>query len=217
MKTTLSLLTILVVLGLKGLGQAASPESYLPLQEGMVWEFRHTYVDLKNKEELTKAKSIKKNLAPTEAKGVKVYPQLFSFYQPENILKQETKSFIAKDDHGFYVYARQGKDEKEPAVLEETFYILKYPLQKGTSWKQKAEGMLLHNSIEDTKATVKVPAGTFQNCLLLKKLAFQREGDKEPIHETLFWFAPGVGNVKVITKMLDRQRELTQELVSFKK
>jgi hypothetical protein len=217
MRKLLPFLTISFVLGLSLWGFGASPDSYLPLTEGMVWEFQHKFLDLKTKDQIGVAKSIKENLAPVELKGTRVIPQIFSFYQPATVLKQKTKSFIVKDSSGSYVFARQTLEDKEPKILAEKFYILKFPLTKGASWKQQAEGLLLYNTIESTDATVQVPAGTFINCLLMKKVYFTQKDAKNAVQEALFWFAPDVGNVKVVIKNPPENKEIIQELVSFHK
>lgn len=197
--------------------QGASPKSYLPLQESLVWEFQHTFVDLKADKQIGAAKSVKENLAPVELQGLKVVPQIFSFYQPVDTLKQKTKSFIGADASGFYVVARQSLNEPEPTFLAEKFYILKFPLTKGASWKQPTPGLIIHNTIEDTAATVQVPGGTFKNCLLVKKVYFQAKDPQNAVQEGHFWFAPEVGNVKVVLKNPSENKEIIQELVSFTK
>ena len=109
MRKMLSLLVILLVVGLSYVVYGASPESYMPLKEGMVWEFQHKVIDLKTKKQVDEAKSIKKNLPPMDIKGTKVTPQLFSFYKPKNVLQNEIKYFIRKEPSGFSVFARQSK------------------------------------------------------------------------------------------------------------
>jgi hypothetical protein len=216
MRKQFSLLASLFILGLSSWVHGASPENYLPLKEGMVWEFQHKFLDLKAQDQIGVAKSIKENLAPVTLKGIRVIPQIFSFYQPATVLKQKTKSFIVKDSNGFYVFARQSLNDKEPKIIPEKFYILKFPLTKGASWKQTAEGLLLENTVESTGATVQVPAGTFINCLLVKKLYFNPKDPQKPVQEASFWFAPGVGNVKVVIKNPAHNKEIVQELVSYK-
>jgi len=217
MRSIIAILSILFVAVFIQLGYSASPETYLPLQEGMVWEFQHKFSDLKDKKQVDEAKAIKKNLAPVELKGTRVTPQVFSFYQPKNVLKQETTSFIAKEPNGYYVLARQHSGDKSPKFVADKFYILKFPLNKGTTWKENLVGMVMHNIIESTVATVTVPAGTFNNCLLIKKLYYNKDDEKKAVQESLLWFAPGVGNVKVVMKNYQNNQELTQELISFKK
>jgi hypothetical protein len=216
MKKMLPFLTIFCFMALGLAAMAAAPESYFPLKEGMAWEFQHKYYDLKAKKEIGAAKSIKKNLAPVQLQGVNVTPQLFSFYQPENVLKQELTSFILKDATGFHVFARKSAKDQEP-VIQKKYYVLKFPLDKGTSWQQKAEGFLVHDTIESVNAEVQVPAGKFSNCVMVKKLYFDPKDPKTAQQEVHLWFAPEVGNVKVITRHPQRNVEIVQELVSFKK
>jgi hypothetical protein len=213
----LSFLAFLVIWGVSGWAWGASPETYLPLSEGMTWEFQHSFFDLKTKGHIGSGKSIKKNLAPTELKGTKVVPQVFSFYQPADVLKQETTSFIAQDATGFHVLARQGANDKEPKILPEKYSILKLPLTPGASWQQQAEGFVLKDSIEATDAQVQVPAGAFSQCLVVKKLYFNPKNLAAPVQEARLWFAPGVGHVKTVIKHPQENKEIVQELVSFKK
>jgi len=211
------LATFLFLLGLRGLAFGASPESYLPLQEGLVWEYQNKFFDLKSRDQIAGAKAIKKNLAPTDLQGTRVVPQVFSSYQPDNVLRQETRSFIAKDDAGFCVFARQAGPDKKPEISPGKYYILKFPLTKGAAWQQEAEGFSLRDTIEAVDASVQVPAGAFNNCLLVKKLYFNPKNPGKPMQEALFWFAPEVGNVKVVIKNFQENKEMVQELVSFKK
>jgi hypothetical protein len=213
----INFLALLFIWGISGWAWGASPESYLPLKEGMVWEYQNKFFDLKSHSQIGGGKAIKKNLASMELQGIRVVPQVFSFYQPDDTLKQETSSFIAQDTAGFYVFARQGANDKGPKIVAEKYYILKFPLTKGASWKQEAEGFLLQDTIESTDASVQVPAGRFNNCLMVKKLFFSPKNPTTPLQEALFWFAPDVGNVKVDIKNLQENKELTQELVSIKK
>lgn len=206
-----------LILGLSGWVWGASPESYFPLQEGLVWEIQHTLLDLKTGKQIGTAKSRKENLAPTELKGLKVVPQVFSFYEPADTLKQKLKYFVVRDAGGFYVVARQSLNQPEPTFLPEKFYILKFPLTKGAAWKQSARGLIIHNTVEDTAATVQVPAGTFENCLLIKKVYFHEKDPKNAVQEGHFWFAPQMGNVKVVRKNTPENKEIIQELVSFQK
>jgi hypothetical protein len=208
---------ILFLLGSSVWAWGASPESYLPLKEGIVWEYQNKFFDLKSRDQIGAAKAVKKNLAPMELQGTRVVPQVFSFYQPDNVLRQETRSFIVKDNAGFYVFARQAGQDKQPEIMPTKYYILKFPFTKGASWQQEAEGFTLQDTIEATDASVQVPAGTFKDCLLVKKLYFNPKNPNTPVQEALFWFAPEVGNVKVVIKHLQENKELVQELASFKK
>jgi len=214
----ITLLVVLFIFGISGWVWGASPDSfYFPMKEGMSWEYQYKVVDLKSQNQVGSGKSIKKNLAPMELKGTKVVPQVYSFYEPANVLKQETTSYVARDDAGFYVLARKASSDKEPVMLPAKYYVLKFPLTKGASWKQEIEGFILRDTVEATDASVQVPAGSFSNCLKVKKLYFTPKNPTTPVKETDFWFAPDVGNVKVVIKNPQENKETVQELVSFKK
>lgn len=217
MRKLLLCITVFSILSLSTWGFGAFQDSYLPLTEGMSWEFQHKFLDLKTKAQVGEAKSIKENLAPVELNGIGVIPQVFSFYQPTAILKHKTTSFIFRDSSGFHVVAKQSLNEQKPEPITEKFYILKFPLIKGASWTQHAEGLIISNTIESSDASVVVPAGTFKDCLLVKKLYFNKNDPKRAIQEGLFWFAPNVGNVKIVIKNPPENKEIVQELVSFKK
>jgi hypothetical protein len=210
-------LASLFILGISVWVWGASPDSYFPMKAGMRWEYQYKVFDLASKNQIGTGKALKKNLSPLDLNGTKVVPQVFSFYEPANVLKQETTSFLAKYAAGFYVLARKATNDKEPMMLPEKYYVLKLPLDKGASWKQEVEGLILQDTVEATDASVQVPAGTFSNCLMIKKLYVNPKNPNTPVKETDFWFAPEVGNVKVVIKHPQENKEIVQELVSFKK
>jgi hypothetical protein len=105
MRKLLFCLTVFLVLSLSLSSFGASQDNYLPLTEGMTWKFQHTFLDFKTQKQVAAAKSIKENLAPVALQGVKVVPQVFSFYQPADQLKQKAKSFIVEDASGCQVVA----------------------------------------------------------------------------------------------------------------
>jgi len=217
MKKVLASFSIFFVIGLCSVVLGASPDSYFPLKAGMGWEYQYKVLDLTSKNQIGTGKALKKNLGAVELQGTKVVPQVFSFYEPATVLKQVTTSYVAKDAAGFYVLARKATNDKEPKILSNKYYVLKFPLTKGASWKQHVEGFILQDTVEATDASVQVPAGTFHNCLMVKKLYFNPKSPNAPVKETVFWFAPGVGNVKVVIKHPQEKKEIVQELVSLKK
>ena len=210
-------LAVLFILGISVWAWGASPDSYFPMKDGINWEYQFKVLDLKSQKQIGTGKAVKKNATPMDLKGTNVVPQVYSFYEQANVLKQETTSYIAKDAAGFYVLARKGTSDKEPKMLPGKYYVLKFPLTKGASWKQEVEGFILQDTVESTDASVQVPAGTFSNCLMIKKRYFNPKNPNNPLKETVFWFAPDVGNVKVIIKNPQEDKEIVQELVSYKK
>jgi hypothetical protein len=217
MKKILTLATAFLFMGLCVWAHGASPESYLPLKDGLVWEYQNKFIDLKTNTQVGSAKAVKKNLPAVNLQGVSTVPQVFTSMPSGGGAQQESKSFIVKDANGFYVFARQTANDREPKIMPQKYYILKFPLTKGASWQQEMEGFVLRDTIEATDASVQVPAGTFTNCLMIKRVYFNPRDLKTPIQEAGFWFAPEVGNVKVDIKHLKENKEMVQELVSFKK
>jgi len=217
MRKLLPLLTILGVILCGARVQAASLESYFPLKEGMVWEFQYKIFELNSPKEIETAKSVKKNFPLMNIKGTKAIPQEFSYYQPRNVLKHEVTSFIAKDKTGFFVIARQSSKDKEPQILPDKFYILRSPVIKGDTWKQIAEGFILQDTVLATDGAVRVPAGQANHCIVIRRHYFDRQDLETPFQETTFWYAPNVGNVKVVTKNFRENKEIVQELISFQK
>jgi len=68
------------------------------------------------------------------------------------------------------------------------YYIIKGPLAVGNTWTMTAG---LHRTITQLGATTTVPAGTFNNCLLITQTY-----DNNPGFSVLEWFAPGKGQVR---------------------
>ena len=202
---------------LSGWAWGATPESYVPLKAGMVWEYQNKLFDLKTRGQIGAGRGVKKNQAQVDLQGTRVTPQVFSFYEPDNVLKQENTSYIAQDASGFYVFARKAANDTAPQVVAPRYYVLKFPLTPGASWKQEAQGYIMQDTIESTNASVQVPAGSFADCLLVKKLFFSPGNPGTPVQEAQFWFAPEVGNVKAIIKNSQENKEMVQELKSLKK
>lgn len=192
---------------------------YYPLKEGKSWEYRIDKSQTRNIE----------NFAARDLDGIEVVPQKIESSGGTAF------SFMAKDKNGIYTYAYQAPSETEPEVLPEADYILKNPLKPGKSWEKSASIQLLLESIpysmlylvKSKKETVTVPAGTFENCLLIKGsgLAQADKGALGIIKITVTedrWFAPGVGLVKSVRKqsgnhVLAGSGETVVQLVSWKK
>ncbi|MBC6444667.1 MAG: hypothetical protein GDA50_04435 [Alphaproteobacteria bacterium GM202ARS2] len=98
--------------------------------------------------------------------------------------------------------------------------VLRYPLQKGQSWKTSSQTYLLvrrlpldmglratepfymHYTIEDTQAVVSVPAGTYANCLKVRGqgkasfIGYRGTGSIDVTIEHIDHYAPHVGLIK---------------------
>ena len=114
-----------------GWAWGATPESYVPLKAGMVWEYQNKLFDLKTHGQIGAGRAVKKNQAHVDLQGTKVTPQVFSFYEPDNVLKQENTSYIAQDASGFYVFARKAANDTAPQVVPQRVLCPEVPSHPG--------------------------------------------------------------------------------------
>jgi hypothetical protein len=214
MRTTGIVAALLVTVSLfmpgQGWGDELS-ESYFPLKEGMRWEY-----DVISDQGATK-KLLITNLAPREVSGAKVTPR-----------KQELggATFIElmkQDETGVYRYAEQKGDKAPPSLITPMECHLRFPIAEGSSWKMATK---LGNStvnisltIESLSDEVKVPAGTFKDCVKVKQVGENDAGTSVMGYE---WYAPKVGVVKSIVTIKQKSKEgpksetRTYQLVSFR-
>jgi hypothetical protein len=87
--------------------------------------------------------------------------------------------------------------------------ILKWPLEKGTSWTTKFSGKTYQYEIAAVDKTVKVAAGEFKNCLLVRSTI---EGYAGATQE---YYAPDVGRV-LVTYVTSQGENRNTELLSYK-
>jgi hypothetical protein len=87
--------------------------------------------------------------------------------------------------------------------------ILKWPLEKGTSWTTKFSGKTYQYEIAAVDKTVKVAAGEFKNCLLVRSTI---EGYASATQE---YYAPDVGRV-LVTYVTSQGENRNTELLSYK-
>jgi hypothetical protein len=214
MRTTGIVAALLVTVSLfmpgQGWGDELS-ESYFPLKEGMRWEY-----NVISDQGATK-KLLITNLAPREVSGAKVTPR-----------KQELggATFIElmkQDETGVYRYAEQKGDKAPPSLITPMECHLRFPIAEGSSWKMATK---LGNStvnisltIESLSDEVKVPAGTFKDCVKVKQVGENDAGTSVMGYE---WYAPKVGVVKSIVTIKQKSKEgpksetRTYQLVSFR-
>jgi len=186
-------------------------ESYFPLKEGMRWEY-----NVIPDQGATK-KLIITNLAPREVSGAKVRPR-----------KQELdgSTFIElmkQDETGVYRYAEQKGETAPPSLITPMECHLKFPIAEGSSWKMVAKlgnsTVNLSLTIESLSDEVKVPAGTFKDCVKVKQVGENDAGTSVMGYE---WYAPKVGVVKSIVTIKQKSKEglksetRTYQLVSFR-
>jgi len=186
-------------------------ESYFPLKEGMRWEY-----DVISDQGATK-KLLITNLAPREVSGAKVTPRKWELGGSTFV------ELMKQDETGVYRYAEQKGEQAPPSLITPMECHLKFPIAEGSSWNMAAK---LGNStvkvsltIESLSDAVKVPAGTFKDCVKIKQVGENDAGTSVMGYE---WYAPKVGVVKSLVTIKQKSKEGTKsetrtyQLVSFK-
>lgn len=186
-------------------------ESYFPLKEGMRWEY-----DVISDQGATK-KLLITNLAPREVSGAKVTPRKWELGGATFI------ELMKQDETGVYRFAEQKGEQAPPDLITPMECHLKFPIAEGSSWTMAAK---LGNStvnvsltIESLSDEVKVPAGTFKDCVKIKQVGENDAGTSVMGYE---WYAPKVGVVKSLVTIKQKSKEGTKsetrtyQLVSFK-
>lgn len=186
-------------------------ESYFPLKEGMRWEY-----DVISDQGATK-KLLITNLAPREVSGAKVTPRKWELGGATFI------ELMKQDETGVYRFAEQKGEQAPPDLITPMECHLKFPIAEGSSWTMAAK---LGNStvnvsltIESLSDEVKVPAGTFKDCVKIKQVGENDAGTSVMGYE---WYAPKVGVVKSLVTIKQKSKEGTKsetrtyQLVSFR-
>jgi hypothetical protein len=186
-------------------------ESYFPLKAGMRWEYSVTSTQGQTQ------KLVITNLPPREVNGVKVTSRKWelggsTFFE---LMKQ--------DGTGVYRYAEQVSETAPPILVTPIEYHLKFPIAQGNAWdmvtKVANSTLTVNLTIESVSDEVRVPAGTFTDCLKIKQVGENTAGTAVIGYE---WYAPKVGIVKsMVTIKQKTQAGTTSEnrayqLVSFK-
>ncbi len=214
MRTTGIVAALLLAVSLftpgQGWGDELS-ESYFPLKEGMRWEY-----NVISDQGATK-KLLITNLAPREVKGTKVTPRKWELGGSTFI------ELMKKDETGIYRYAEQKGEQAPPSLITPMECHLKFPIAEGSSWNMAAKlgnsTVNLSLTIESLSDEVKVPAGTFKDCLKIKQVGENDAGTAVMGYE---WYAPKVGVVKSLVTIKQKSKEGTKsetrtyQLVSFK-
>jgi DUF3108-like len=186
-------------------------ESYFPLKEGMRWE----YNVISDQGETKKLLII--NLAPREVNGTKVTPRKWESGGTTFI------ELMKKDDTGIYRYGEQKGENAPPSLITPIECHLRFPIAQGNSWNMATKvgksTLSLNLTIESVSDEVKVPAGTFKDCLKIKQVGENDAGTAVMGYE---WYAPKVGVVKSMVTIKQKTTEgiksenRTYQLVSFK-
>jgi hypothetical protein len=214
MRTTGIVAALLLAVSLftpgQGWGDELS-ESYFPLKEGRRWEY-----NVISDQGATK-KLLITNLAPREVSGTKVTPRKWELGGSTFI------ELMKQDETGVYRYAEQKGEQAPPNLITPIECHLRFPITEGSSWNMATK---LGNStvnvsltIESLSDEVKVPAGTFKDCVKIKQVGENDAGTSVMGYE---WYAPKVGVVKSLVTIKQKPKEGTKsetrtyQLVSFK-
>ena len=185
---------------------------YFPLTPDWSWAYRVTS-DISNVSKTT-GHMLVMNGKPITVDGQPATPRM---YQDGHVF------YYVSDDDGILLVAdRAAWQQAAPAQPDQ--WVLKYPLTVGASWPVQSQTHLLRRqlfgptavasvpvvapidityTVEALDDVVRVPAGTYRNCLRLKGRGKgvanmgERVGEVEVTIETTQWFAPGVGLVKI--------------------
>ena len=221
-----------VLLASWGLGQffacSRGPESYYPLAEGWVWEYRVTPVSLLERQGA--ADVVVTNIGTRDLRGKKVTVQKVDSRVASHVL------FVAEDGDGVFELATQAPGAVEPVLRTPPSYFLRYPIKPGTTWEGPGETTLLRqnvsltlrSTVETVGEVVTVPAGTFERCVRVRsvgaaKAELRRLGGVADIDvEDYRWYAPGVGQVASLRKersnsLIVGSGEMSMQLRSYKK
>jgi hypothetical protein len=213
MKTAWSVAALLLAFSLLTPGPGWGDElnaSYFPLKEGRRWEY-----NVISDQGATK-KLVITNLAPRQVKGTKVTPRKWDLGGATFI------ELMKQDETGTYRYAEQKGEQAPPDLITPMECHLKFPLAEGSSWNMPAKlgnsTMNLSLTIESLSDEVKVPAGTFKDCVKVKQVGENAAGTSVMGYE---WYAPKVGVVKSLVTIKQKSQEGTKsetrtyQLVSF--
>ena len=199
MRTTGIVAALLLALSLltPGLGRCDElSESYFPLKPGMRWEYTVT------SDQGQTQKLIITNLAQRDVNGVKVTPRKWE------LGKSTFFELMKQDDTGIYRYAEQQGETAPLALVTPMECHLKFPVALDNNWTMATKvgngTVNVSLTIESVSDEVKVPAGTFKDCLKLKQVGENDAGTSVMGYE---WYAPKVGVVKSMVTIKQKAKE----------
>ncbi len=199
-------------------GQGGEAQKYYPENPDMTWEYKIS-------SDKAKARKLKiTNLAQRTLFEKNVTPRK---WESEGSIHY---TFATEDKSGVYQVAAQTPGDTEPKKTAPPLYYLKAPIRVGSAWDiaqnlGQAE-MKVNLTITGLTEQVKVPAGTFKDCLRLKQngksVRTLADGATATL-ESENWYAPHVGWVKGVTTINKKKGDkvvfsevITYELESFK-
>ncbi len=204
-----------LALFISGCSKTPDGTEYFPLQKGLSYTYKVTteYTNEKYESRLT-----------IDNLGEK------SFGDKSYYVRRTSSGidyYINNDDEGIYREALRTMVETKPRPDHRKRFIIKRPFEVGTEWKIISRPILMMRvypyreragdnaqvpmiyRIEETNATVTVPAGTFENCIkVYGEGSFSAymdsvNGQMDIPLSVEEWYAEGVGLVKQVRYELD--------------
>ncbi len=132
--------------------------------------------------------------------------------------KGEIHVSIVKKEKGLWVDNQGGRFRHDSYGLRDASrYLLYHPLVEGTKWTSRlAPGVVEYMEIMSDKATLTVPAGVFDNCLIVQAMNVLKDGNLLILETS---YAPGVGMVRMETylktKKKEKKNQVLVELVKY--
>jgi hypothetical protein len=205
------LLSLLLIAAVSGCGEGEA--DYFPLEEGWTWGYRI--------------------MVNSQGVGRNTYRSFVSNLPPQPLADITATPRIVHDGRVYYDAEEAGgirriahrEPGKTVAGAAPGHYVLKYPLEPGTSWRVGTRTQLLRRQVitresvgvaalvaeveldyrvEAVDDVVTVPAGVFKGCLRVRgagRIDYDTESRLGVITievSTTEWFAPGVGLVKLV-------------------
>jgi hypothetical protein len=164
---------------------------YLPLAEGNQWVYEPGYGD---------APRVDTVIGTEQIGDVQTYQLERREAAPDNY--HEIR-WLAQDDGStrmHQIWSNEEPIQGEPLLVDPPWTMLRATASTGDQWEERAQvaeyefSWLI--SVHAARSVVTVPAGTFENCLVLRTLFTLRE-DGQPVDQSRneHWYAPGVGMV----------------------
>jgi hypothetical protein len=204
-----------LVLLISGCSKTPEGTEYFPLQKGLSYTYKVTteYTDEKYESHITIDNLGKKSVGDK------------SYYVRRTSTGLDY--YINHNEEGIFREALRTKVEHKPRLDNNKRFVIKRPFEVGTEWKIISRPILMMrvypyreragNSaqvpmiyrIEETNATVTVPAGTFDNCIkVYGEGSFSAymdsvNGQMDIPMSIEEWYAEGVGLVKQVRYELD--------------
>lgn len=195
-------------------------ELYFPMEKGRTWKYRVNKVyNVIDKEEkytmLVTNLGWRKYGEPKKVAGsYRPFVALSKKYTYYNGLEDTYYQFYGENKKGIYLIADQKKTDPQPIEKNPPLSVLIYPIKVGTTLQEDVISGYKISKIVSTNESIKVKAGTFNNCM-----KYEAESHiSGAIGRTISWIAPNIGLVKSIYIGEGKYgAKVITELISYKK